>query len=560
MIKTAGPSTLYRDQRAKTFTIPAVQSVVLYGPEIDIIGTPEFQRLDGIKQLATAYLAYRGAKHSRFEHSLGTLHRADQMVRAINENPRRRAPVDDRGWRLTRLTALLHDLSHIPFGHTLEDELGLLERHDRNRPRMDALLVNSEIGRIVTTSLADYENDGEAKSEWEELQEILDPEIETAELRRPYIRDIVGNTVCADALDYIERDLAACGMPGTIGTRFLDFLTITPESAPSQHRWRTALSLEKRGMPRPDVESEVVKLLTYRYELAERVYFHHAKNSASVMLGRAVADSGLIPIQGVSNAEDARAYDCKFWKLTDELLLRVIQNPAVADALDLDRDAREPEEVALASELAKGIMERSLYKIAFLAPRDDLRHSVERIWADYGTAVQRRALEDSMADLSGIKRGHVLLHLPRPSGLAKLADVRVLADHEEIVSLEEWDREHSGRLAAINTAHARLWRVTVYVHPQIDKAASALVRALATDIFGAPSRYQREAEESNYTQELFRQNASSNGWTVSDSLAISGSRSLRFGRTLDDARNELEGLISAYRARKHADPGDSRFS
>ena len=497
MIEIAGPLMLYRDQRAKTFTIPTVQSVVLYGPEIDVIETPEFQRLDGIKQLATAYLAYRGAKHTRFEHSLGTLHRADQMVRAINENPRRRAVVDDRGWRLTRLTALLHDLTHIPFGHTLEDELGLLDRHDRNRPRIDALLVNGEIGRILATRLVTPgEGDTEAGGEWAELLEILDPEIQTSDLRRPYVRDIVGNTVCADALDYVERDLAACGMPGAIGRRFLDFLTITPESASPQHRWRTALSLEKRGMPRPDVESEVVKLLAYRYELAERVYFHHAKNSASVMLGRAVVDSGLIPIGGLSGIEDPRTYDCKFWGLTDEILLRVIENPAVADALGLQRDAREPEEMMLASELAKRIIERSLYKIAFLASRDDLRHSVERIWADYGTATHRRQLEDSMADLCGLKRGHVLLHLPRPSGLAKLADVRVLAEHDEIVSLEEWDREHSGRLAAINTAHARLWRVTVYVHPQVEKAALGLVRALATDIFGAPSRYQPAPEES----------------------------------------------------------------
>ena len=46
-------------------------------------------------------------------------------------------------------------------------------------------------------------------------------------------------------------------------------------------------------MPRPDVESEVVKLLSYRYELAERVYFHHAKNAASVMIGRAFQELGL---------------------------------------------------------------------------------------------------------------------------------------------------------------------------------------------------------------------------------------------------------------------------
>jgi hypothetical protein len=97
-------------------------------------------------------------------------------------------------------------------------------------------------------------------------------------------------------LDYIERDLAGCGMLGAMGTRFLDFFTITHgTSLRPVDRQRMALRPDKRGMPRPDVESEVVKLLSYRYELAERVYFHHAKTAASVMIGRAVVEAGLVP-------------------------------------------------------------------------------------------------------------------------------------------------------------------------------------------------------------------------------------------------------------------------
>jgi uncharacterized protein len=554
MIAGTVPSSLYEDQRSKTFTIPPDLSVVLYGPEIDVIGTPEFQRLDRIKQLATAYLAYRGAKHTRFEHSLGTLHRADQMVRAINENPHRRAAVDDRGWRLARLTALLHDLPHVPFGHTLEDEFGLLERHDSNRLRWRHLLAEGQLGQILEASLVKLSGSYEHEdSEWRELLEILDPDIPTISLRRPYIRDIIGNTVCADALDYVPRDLAACGMPGKLGTRFLDFLTIMPESAPEQHRWRTALSLEKRGMPRPDVESEVVKLLSYRYELAERVYFHHAKNAASVMLGRAIVDCGLIPPGGSSECDEPDAYDRKFWRLSDELLLTVIEHPDVAAALNISLDPRVPEEAALATELARRIVDRDLYKIAFLASRDDVRHSVERIWSDYGSATKRRALEDTIADRCGVPRGHVLLHLPKPSGLAKLADVRVLADHDEIVSLEQWDQEHSKRLEAINVAHARLWRVTVYVHPEVSEHAASLVRAYSTDIFGAPSRYGLIAAQSVYTQELFKQNAKANSWTVEDSAALTDVRALQFGTTMTEVLEEMQAVINAYRSRAPKD-------
>ena len=47
------------------------------------LDTPEMQRLRGIKQLGTAYLVYPGAVHTRFDHSIGTVHVAQKMIEAI---------------------------------------------------------------------------------------------------------------------------------------------------------------------------------------------------------------------------------------------------------------------------------------------------------------------------------------------------------------------------------------------------------------------------------------------------------------------------------------------
>src|SRR4029077_8049768 len=79
--------------------------------EIELIDTPEFQRLRGIRQLGTAYLVYPSAVHTRFEHSLGTSWMAHKIVEVL----RRNNPIDEGAETLIRVSALLHDITHIPF-------------------------------------------------------------------------------------------------------------------------------------------------------------------------------------------------------------------------------------------------------------------------------------------------------------------------------------------------------------------------------------------------------------------------------------------------------------
>jgi len=77
-----------------------------------LLDSRPLQRLRHIKQLGFSYLVYPGANHSRFEHSLGTMHLAGVMSRHLG--------LDEEFRVLMVVTALLHDCGHGPFSHATE--------------------------------------------------------------------------------------------------------------------------------------------------------------------------------------------------------------------------------------------------------------------------------------------------------------------------------------------------------------------------------------------------------------------------------------------------------
>src|SRR5207253_8652995 len=147
--------------------------------EVELMDTPEFQRLRGIKQLGTAYLVFPSAVHTRFEHSLGTSWMAHRVVESV----RRSQAVSEEDERLIRVAALLHDITHIPFGHTLEDERRVLPPYDKDEERVDYFLRASAIGRILKR---------------EGLQELV---IDTLKRDDTFLSDIIGGWISADLLD-----------------------------------------------------------------------------------------------------------------------------------------------------------------------------------------------------------------------------------------------------------------------------------------------------------------------------------------------------------------------
>ena len=82
------------------------------GVRADLLNTPEMNKLSHIKQLGLAHLVFPGAHHTRFEHSLGVSHIAGMMAESIG--------LDELETDTVQAAAMLHDVGHGPYSHTLE--------------------------------------------------------------------------------------------------------------------------------------------------------------------------------------------------------------------------------------------------------------------------------------------------------------------------------------------------------------------------------------------------------------------------------------------------------
>jgi hypothetical protein len=250
----------------KVFRDPVHGDLVLPAELLALLDTREIQRLRGIRQLGTASLVYPGAVHTRFDHSLGTCAVASRMLEVLEKAG---AALDAELRRVVLAAALVHDVGHIPFGHTIEDERRLFPRHD-SPARVRRMLRHGELGRELRR-----------QGLTEPVQALLEGRADP-----PWPGEVVSGTVCADLLDYLARDAFFCGLPQRYDERIFRNFRVQ-----DGHLY---LEAEKDGIIREDVVSEVINLLRLRYFLTERVYFHHTKTASGAMVSRAVEQATLL--------------------------------------------------------------------------------------------------------------------------------------------------------------------------------------------------------------------------------------------------------------------------
>jgi HD superfamily phosphohydrolase len=270
--------------------------------EMKLLHTAGFERLHGCRQLGLSHLIYPGAKHSRFEHVLGVMHVADKIAERMEEE--KCFFIGSEGEelrRILRFSALLHDMGHVPFGHTLEDEMPVISKHDRpssdkTKPSRMELAVSEVLNesgnaRYTGPVLQVLRAIAESKDD----DEVYDS-VESGAIKPEYLvlADIIGNTICADLLDYIKRDHSMTGIRATYDSRIFRYFGVDEHKVAGHKGYkRVVIQLVRHGRVRNDVLADLLDILKLRYNLSDKVLFHPKKCAADAMLIRAVSLSGL---------------------------------------------------------------------------------------------------------------------------------------------------------------------------------------------------------------------------------------------------------------------------
>ncbi len=243
---------------------PVHNFVELREKEIKLVGTPIFQRLRGIRQLAMANLVYPGALHTRFDHSLGVCHVAGLLSRQLG--------LDEDETTLVRLAALLHDLGHGPFSHVSEN---LLERY-ADRSKLAEGQKKEKIHELVTAHLIQFDQEIRRILGEDTCREIVD--LLSIGHGQPALRSIVSGPLDADKQDYLLRDSLFCGVEYGV----FDI-----------HQLHRSLVLdgpdhEKELMIDADGIHAVEQYVLAKYYLTTNVYRHKVRLITDQMLIRAI--------------------------------------------------------------------------------------------------------------------------------------------------------------------------------------------------------------------------------------------------------------------------------
>lgn len=227
----------------------------------DIVKHPLFQRLTRISQLGLASVVYPGARHTRFQHSLGAFHLMGEALLSLQQKG---LFIFDSEAEAVQAAILMHDIGHGPFSHVLEHTLiDGISHEDISLMMMEQ--INRDLHERLTLAIAIFRDN----------------------YPKRFLHQLISSQLDMDRLDYLRRDAFFTGVAeGTIGSaRIIKMLNVVDDR----------LVVEQKGI------YSIESYLTSRRLMYWQVYLHkttvaYEKMLVSTLLrAKYLAKQGMMP-------------------------------------------------------------------------------------------------------------------------------------------------------------------------------------------------------------------------------------------------------------------------
>lgn len=326
----------------KIFRDPVHGNIRIFPFELNIIDLKIFQRLRYLKQTPSVAFVFHSANHTRFEHSIGSLHIAEMYASNLNiSNPEK---------ELLRLCALLHDIGHGVFSHQYDETIykeiypGAKYGHDKHKIEiikeyLPKILLKTydeaELERSIELSgLQEYLTSGIEET----IRTIMKKIVEILEGEGEVFYNIIHGPFGCDRMDFIKRDSyfsGTCHYGGFPLDRLILFSSIRDDKDGNEKLCYSSKILD-----------DILLLLINRFHMFKNVYFHKTCRGLDLMLQQILRYS-MRPLNLVERTSNF----VEFEELNDSGLF-----------YEISCHLQDFDELKKAHELVGRILKRDLYK------------------------------------------------------------------------------------------------------------------------------------------------------------------------------------------------------
>jgi len=427
--------------------------------EKDILDHPWVQRLRRIHQVQSAFWVYPAAEHSRFQHSLGTMHLAGRFAGQLYPTLKRNfvaAPSFACVEELLRLTGLLHDVGHGPFSHFFDthflDAYGIT--HEDLGQAVIVQKLAPLIRRIRRSPSGDFEP-GESVDPRHVSFLVKCPSGQPRENIPPWVialSPVFSGIYTADNMDYVLRDSFMAGVSADlVDVDRLLYYTFLSEKG---------MTLHQAGV------SALTRFLNARLYLYMNLYFHRTTRAIDLHLKEIFRPTLEMMVPG-NPLEDLDAYQ----KVTEWFLLEEVSRwVALGDNPEKTRMGRRWQRI-----LHRKPRWKRAYEYTFsLADYDDPRV--------FAMIQDPRRLEDGLKahlprSLKGVQFRVDLAHLdPRPINPLHMGDAQIYIYNESSGLIESEILKELFRFIPVRVTQCRIFTLNHEYDREIASAFQKIFR------------------------------------------------------------------------------------